>query len=378
MREREHNIRELLNKKPMAARILEILYQRGKLRPIEMKSILNFEPGPALYATLSDLIERGLIVKDRIKGKRMTFYRLTPQGKIIVRRLLPELSLKIMGSEPEKPILDLEPSWEHSMLYRESLWHNDRDKGAKLLNHENIDVILLFSGGRDSTIAALRLAEREKRTFLLTFKHDYIKDWDIAVFYINDRYHEIKKALRESTLEEYIVGWCYSDCGGAFSYICHQSFEKDIRTYGTPIILCVGCKMAMLAEAAVLCKLHNIRYLMDGANSGEGGRFIDKAEFNNIFKNFLKDEFEIIYDNPVYNERCLHTKLEATKALLRYGIYTKAHEAFCSLRYLTTKEFEGIEDDVKAYIESKLKLMHKYINERLKKIKNGEEREFLW
>jgi len=275
-------------------------------------------------------------------------------------------------SENTSPALEeketsMEMSWNDLISAWRNLIFKDMYESRGRLKEESVDVVLLFSGGRDSTIATLKMIERGYSVLLITFNNGLMQLWDRVLFQLHWRYREIKEALRERGLERYLIGWYATSCTTAFHNICQRTFIEDCAKYGTPIIWCMGCKMAMLAEAAALCKAYDIEMLADGSNSGEGGRFVDKKGFNDILRRLLREEFQVNYITPVYGEMFLRTKLEAAKELLKYNIFSKALEPFCSYRPPTKIE-EGVESSVKEYIENKWNVMREYIRKRVKEI----------
>ncbi|MDD5555729.1 MAG: 7-cyano-7-deazaguanine synthase [bacterium] len=114
------------------------------------------------------------------------------------------------------------------------------------------EVAILFSGGVDSTAAAVYFLKRGCRAHLLTFDNG---------------------AEKWLELSEYKAGWIARQFPGRctwrlldsthlFHELAIKGLEEDVRRYGN--LVCCGCKLAMLTEAMLHCRRNGIGRIADG------------------------------------------------------------------------------------------------------------------
>lgn len=120
------------------------------------------------------------------------------------------------------------------------------------------DVVLLFSGGYDSTIAAMALAQHHARVHLLTFGTFGVTRLDRAGIHVAELqralgagrfvHHTIDVRARHRTLLEGFV----------------RDYDRFFRG-SPPASICLSCKLAMHSAAVAYALEHRIATIADGA-----------------------------------------------------------------------------------------------------------------
>lgn len=122
------------------------------------------------------------------------------------------------------------------------------------MNYNNNNVALLFSGGRDSSLACAMLAKKGYKIHLLTFNNGTIINLDLAEL----RYKELNDRFSGAIIAREII-----PSYGLFKEIALIPIEKDFRKYETNL-LCMGCKLAMHVLSLIYCLENKIPIIADG------------------------------------------------------------------------------------------------------------------
>ncbi len=151
------------------------------------------------------------------------------------------------------------------------------------------EVSLLFSGGVDSTTAALLLAERYDRVHLLTWGNGY------------GHYRIGRTRRRVEELRRH--------CGDRFVHVVgsvRSLFERmlpdplaEYRRYGSAFIWCLGCKMAMHMRAILYDLEHGITEAADGSSQSTG-EMVEQMLLSVCLIREMYEEYGIAYRTPVY------------------------------------------------------------------------------
>jgi len=156
-------------------------------------------------------------------------------------------------------------------------------------------ISVLFSGGPDSTLAALLALEKAEKVHLLTFHHSKmgkIGKHRIVVDEMKNRFGEERVVAYEDSTEENFRKFYATD---------FNKLVKKYRTFYVPWI-CGACKLAMHSLAIKYNLENNIGVLYDGANYESNPYFVDQTvTYINIMKEFFRVNYSMEYDCPVYN-----------------------------------------------------------------------------
>lgn len=120
------------------------------------------------------------------------------------------------------------------------------------------DVLLMYSGGKDSTLSAIRLHNEGYNVHFIHFTNGYMRDTDKPyltfkkTFQNEDGYYfdyELSSVDIKKTFEEYYSKWNHN--------------SSDILL--TSEIRCLSCRMAMYTELIRIAKHKGIKYIAEGA-----------------------------------------------------------------------------------------------------------------
>lgn len=156
------------------------------------------------------------------------------------------------------------------------------------------EVVVLYSGGSDSTLASALACMRFKKVHLLTC--------------VTSMMYSLRKAKPNVTLlqerfgkDKVIHGFLNSN--EIFETIYLSAYWRDIRRYGTYLsaLVCAACSLSWHVTAIAYCLKNNINFTYDGE------RYEDPAIWAEQMKPVLErvkklyKDYGIRYENPVYN-----------------------------------------------------------------------------
>jgi PP-loop superfamily ATP-utilizing enzyme len=176
-------------------------------------------------------------------------------------------------------------------------------------------VALLFSGGRDSSLACGVLAKKGYKIHLLTFNNGATIRQDLA----EHRYKELSEKFPDAIIKRAII-----PSYGLFKDLGLKNLEKDIKKYETNLI-CMGCKLSMHVISLIYCLENDIPIIADGYTDYQKKWIEQMPEAIEAVKKF-HEEYHIKYINPVYSES---SKEQVKDKLLKFGLSTKSLEGSC-------------------------------------------------
>jgi 7-cyano-7-deazaguanine synthase in queuosine biosynthesis len=163
---------------------------------------------------------------------------------------------------------------------------------------------LLYSGGPDSTLAAIELTKEFDLIHLLTFKigklHLFTKSWPS---------HSANELCEIMGGDKFVHR--YINIKHLHKTLVSGHLIEDYRKYRSVFVWCGGCKMAMHTQAAIYNIENNIKYLADGMNIMEANYVEQKPRTLEQIREFYA-RYGITCLNPIYydkDKRLRHERL---------------------------------------------------------------------
>jgi len=178
---------------------------------------------------------------------------------------------------------------------------------------EGKDIAVLFSGGRDSTLAVCILAFKGAQIHLLT-GHSGL---GIGSEVVDVRVQELRKHFGLK-----VVTWEQLDIRGLVGAIAFRNIEEDFRKFDINLVL-LGEKLALHTEATRYCLSQEIQYLADGTSGYQSNLPEQMPEAVRIFGEFAH-EYGIEYLTPVIE---YSSEEQVKDELFILGLSTKSLEA---------------------------------------------------
>jgi len=206
------------------------------------------------------------------------------------------------------------------------------------------ELLLLFSGGTDSTYTAVLMSKRYERIHLVTYdRHGFIniKNSEKSASLLKDRFGQdrfVHKIINIDSL---------------FKKISYSNYFKDMIKYGFfQLSTCGLCKLAMHWQSIIYCLDNNIKDVCDGSNREMK---TDSSQDEEIIKEMklLYEEFELFYFDPVFNEtRQVREKTNFDLKLSpvqspKWTRFSWERQHFCTQEYLFLKFFNYVHTDWK-------------------------------
>jgi hypothetical protein len=215
-------------------------------------------------------------------------------------------------------------------------------------------VALLFSGGRDSSLAACLLARQGTEVHLLNC--DNSVTFGRNLFRI--RYRELERAYPTC-----FVMPPSASTAGLFRRIALSTIEDDFARYKKNLIV-LGSQLAMHTEAIVYCRLRGIAVVATGFTHYQRHYAEQMPEAVEMLRTFMANN-GLSYELPVASYR--HED-EVKYSLLDFGVTTKSLEAVSVFSDTFSVPDAKI---VTQYIADKLPICSAYIELKLAKKDNG-------
>lgn len=203
---------------------------------------------------------------------------------------------------------------------------------------------ILFSGGADSMAVAIHYLRRKQPVALLTCYNGAESMMDMAKYRAG--------LLREKYGT--LVHWEQRDVKDLFHRLAIQSLEPDVKRYGT--LVCCVCKLAMLAEAILLCRERGLRELADGFRREQiyypeqTGEYMTPA-------GRLARSFGIRYVHPLYEA----TDADVHRMAAEEGLPPVALQPSCLFAFNRIRPSAKI----RQYVNAKLPAARAFIKKRL-------------
>jgi hypothetical protein len=151
----------------------------------------------------------------------------------------------------------------------------------------------MFSGGVDSTVAALSLLDRFRNVHLLTYANGH------------GHYGFERARKRAVELESRYPGRVrYFTCSTSdlFRRVGLTTLHEDYRRYRSGFIWCLGCKLTMHARSIIYCRTNGLRFMSDGS-ARDSAEMVEQMDVSvGSVRRFYADwgiEFQVpAYDLP--------------------------------------------------------------------------------
>lgn len=168
------------------------------------------------------------------------------------------------------------------------------------------EISLMFSGGLDSTYAAIELAKKYDKVHLLTYSNGY---GHYMMGKSKRRFKELKKLFPGKFM------FHFTSIKSLFERILIDSLKEDSRKYSSGFIWCLGCKLSMHAQTILFNKRNNIKEAADGS-SQDTSEMVEQSPFSLAMIKDIYSSNKIKFYNPVYNI----TRSEKRNALKMVGL----------------------------------------------------------
>jgi predicted subunit of tRNA(5-methylaminomethyl-2-thiouridylate) methyltransferase len=220
-------------------------------------------------------------------------------------------------------------------------------------------VAVMFSGGRDSSLAAVIYCTRDFRVQLLRF----MTGFGIPSPLPGIRETELRNRFEDAILPTPEPIGVY----GLVRRIAVAEIEDDFRRFDGKNLVLLGEKLALHAASIVYCLNNGIEVLADGT-SGYQADMPEQRDTAIDFFRELAQRYEIRYETPV---KSATSGDEVKYALLEAGISTKSLEGIS----MFADSFSMADDDtVRAYLEFKKSHAISYIERFASSGLHGESR----
>lgn len=213
------------------------------------------------------------------------------------------------------------------------------------------DILVLFTGDKDSLLTTAMLAARGYRCHLQTYNNgriDGIERIGTAIQHLQERYPEKIQVLP-------IVKTSIQFLGLA-SKFWQKKVSEIVEEYPNLLpyqLHCLICRSVMYFDAVIYCRRHNIHYIAEGARKSRG--FIcGTDEMYDRYKDFccangVKDLFWPVYLSPT-------SGVKYESMLEYYGLPSEIFEPQCSLcRYFDYQLTDEELSDLLWYFDNELR-----------------------
>lgn len=217
------------------------------------------------------------------------------------------------------------------------------------LRHLNIprtdkDVLLLYSGGKDSTLAAIRLVQMGYKVYFIHFNNGFMMDTDKPYL----TWQEIF-----SSKEDYQFPYTFSDINIQKHF--QKFFQEWEKEHGNVVcnnsihseIQCLSCRSAMYERAIQVALKHHFHYIAEGARISQ--KFMIEQlpmiqKFQELAASF---GLEVLY--PVL---FLENDQAEINELLHHGFSSKTWESKCLIGKTAQEKTEQDNQQILNYYET--------------------------
>jgi predicted subunit of tRNA(5-methylaminomethyl-2-thiouridylate) methyltransferase len=228
-------------------------------------------------------------------------------------------------------------------------------------------ISLMFSGGVDSTMAAIKLSEEYAKVHLLTYRNGY------GHFFLGNSKKRAKELINKFG-NKFVHNLIPIE--DLFKKMVLDTLQEDYRELGSGFIWCLGCKMTMHTRSIIYNLEHNIKFMADGS-SQDSDEMVEQMAISVSLISLFYERYGIKFLVPVYKQTREEkiTKLEELK--FKMGIRIKDRflgiqprcipgELYYLPYLLFNKALEHEKPLVTQYIKKKQEIADRYIEEYFK------------
>lgn len=215
-------------------------------------------------------------------------------------------------------------------------------------------IVVLYSGGLDSTLVSAMLARKGYDLHLLTFDNGMSYGLDVSRIHVD----ELRELFPDVEINHQI-----RRSAGLFKKMSILPIEEDFRNYNGINMACLGCKTAMFAHAIIYARTHGINLLADGFND----RQKDYPEQKRVVKQEIAEwlrRYGIEYTNPIYDG---NDKRVIKAKLFDIGVLPKSIEGACMLGDSFSVPTD---EDAVRYVREKIPIGDAYIEEAMRELRS--------
>lgn len=227
------------------------------------------------------------------------------------------------------------------------------------------DILLMLSGGRDSFLSACRLIEKGYCVQMITYDNGCISNVT-AVQEVANRIIKKYGTSRASYMGVHSVRSSLFRLQETFLYQDISESSKKYPNIRPAQLPCLACHTGMYLESIVFCKIHNIRYIAEGARKSQKF-FVELPEMVKRYTSLAR-QYDIDLLLPVYE---LEDEWERKLELSDLGYIPKTLEPQCWIgcplrEELSVDEVNSLSEYYDIEMKPKLQnLIEKKIKERL-------------
>jgi hypothetical protein len=213
------------------------------------------------------------------------------------------------------------------------------------MTHAQSPVAVMFSGGRDSSLAACLLARNGSPVHLVTTASGLSLGGDDLV------QHRVRE-LREIFPDE-IVRWSTLNVAGLIRRIAFAEIERDFAEFKCNMLV-LGTQLASLSAGVLYCRQHDIRTLVTGYTRYQDDFLEQTGTAVDALIEFC-DSLEVTLKLPVYD----YESADAVKYdLLDFGASTKSLEA---VSVLADSPTSAGPDEIQRYLQAKTRIARRFV-----------------
>lgn len=180
----------------------------------------------------------------------------------IISNLKFPLTIKIIQELKEQPKeIEFDEQTTYNWLYPVTTTNKELQNFITKKHHtrKDNDVLLLYSGGKDSTLAAIRLYNAGYNIHFIHFDNGHMRDQDKPYLTFQETFgkkddfyfdYELSSVDIKPIFEEYYSNW-------STNFTNDPALTSEIR--------CLSCRMAMYTKAIEIAKEQGFKYIAEGA-----------------------------------------------------------------------------------------------------------------